>query len=374
MLDPIWTRTRQDRLRALMEREALDLLYLSDARDIYYATGQLLKTTDAAGDFPSLAAIAADGSSWLVSFTMDGEALVDQRFAYEPAYAATMNPDPLGRLSEVVAAVVAGGSAPDRVGFLRESLPWLLQDTIARVQRPGGWVSVDTQLATLQAIKDPDEVELMRGAIACSAAAYAAARAIIAPGVSELDVREAGHRAAVVQAGEIVFHNGDYRSGVPGGFARNRPIEAGELFIIDAWSCYRGYWSDLSRVFAVSEPTPLQTEVHDWIAGVLRGVQGEIRPGRDGTEIWAWLDARLREHPHLRAIGLRGHGGHSIGTRAHEQPDINRDRGGEILAGMVLCVEPSGYSTELNAGIRLENQFLVTNSGAELLSDIPLTL
>jgi Xaa-Pro aminopeptidase len=91
-------------------------------------------------------------------------------------------------------------------------------------------------------------------------------------------------------------------------------------------------------------------------------------------DIWAWLDARLREHPHLRDTGLRGHGGHSIGTRAHEQPDINKDRGGELLPGMVLCVEPSGYSSALNAGIRLENQFLVTDSGAELLSDIPLTL
>jgi Xaa-Pro aminopeptidase len=374
MLEPTWSRTRQDRLRALMEQEHLDLLYLSDSRDIAYATGQLLETPDAAADFPSLAALTADGSSWLVSYTMEGDALVDQRFSYEPALAATMNPDPMARLNAVVAAVVAGGSAPKRVGFQRESLPWLLQDTIARVQRPGAWFPIDTQLAAMQAVKDPDELALMKRAIDCSAAAYAAARAIIGPGVNELEVREAGHRAAVLEAGEIIFHNGDYRSGVPGGFARNRSIEAGELYIIDAWSCYRGYWSDLSRAFAVSEPTSLQTEIFDWIAGVLRGVQEEIRPGRDGTEIWRWLDARLREHPHLRETGLRGHGGHSIGTRPHEQPDINRDRGGELLAGMVICVEPSGYSPALNAGIRLENQFLVTASGAELLSDIPLRL
>jgi Xaa-Pro aminopeptidase len=374
MLDPNWTKTRQDRLRELMERENLDLLYLSDLRDISYATGQLLKTPDASADFPALSALAADGTSWLVSHTMEGDALVDQRFAYEPALAATMNPDPMARLNEVVGAVVAGGSAPKRVGFQRESLPWLLQDTISRVQRPGAWVPIDTQLAALQAVKDPDELVLMKRAIDCSAAAYAAAREVIAPGVTELEVREAGHRAAVLEAGEIIFHNGDYRSGLPGGFARNRPIEAGELYIIDAWSCYRGYWSDLSRAFAVSEPTPLQTEVFEWIADVLRGVQDEIRPGRDGTEIWTWLDARLREHPHLRDTGLRGHGGHAIGTRPHEQPDINKERGGELLPGMVLCVEPSGYSPELNAGIRLENQFLVTDSGAELLSDIPLTL
>lgn len=374
MLEPHWCHIRQNRLRDLMEREQLDLLYLSDPRDIYYATGLALNPPDAAADFPALFALAADGASWLASHRMDGEAVADHRFSYEAAHAATMNPDPMARLDEVVAAAVAGGHFPKRIGFQRESLAWLPRDTISRIQRPDTWIPIDMQLATMQAIKDPDELVLMRRAIDCSIAAYAAARAIIAPGVNELDVREAGHRAAVKEAGEIIFHNGDYRSGVPGGFARNRKIEGGELYIIDAWSRYQGYWSDLSRVFAVSEPTPLQIEIHNWIADVLRGVQNEIRPSRDGKEIWSWLDARLREHPHLRKLGLRGHGGHSIGTRAHEQPDINRDRGGEILAGMVLCVEPSGYSAELNAGIRLENQFLITESGAVVLSDIPLTL
>ncbi len=374
MLDPAWCQIRQNRLRDLMEREQLDVLYLSDQRDIMYATGLALNPTDAAADFPALFALHADGSSWLASHRMDGDAVVSQRFAYDSALASTMNPDPMKRLDAVVSAVVAGGQFPRRVGFQQESLPWLLRDTIDRIQRPGAWAPIDTGLAAIQAIKDPDELALMRRAIDCSAAAYAAVRAIIAPGVSELEVREAGHRAAMLEAGEIIFHNGDYCAGLPGGFARNRPLEAGELYIIDAWSRYRGYWSDLSRVFAVSEPTPLQREIYDWIAEVLRGVQSEIRPGRDGTEIWTWLDARLREHPHLRDLGLRGHGGHSIGTRAHEQPDINRDRGGEILPGMVLCVEPSGYSAELTAGIRLENQFLVTDTGTELLSDIPLTL
>ncbi|TXG83433.1 MAG: hypothetical protein E6R14_05985, partial [Thermomicrobiales bacterium] len=79
MLDSNWTQTRQDRLRALMERENLDLLYLSDQRDIYYATGQLPNPPDPPGSFPALVALVADGSSWLVGHPMEGDALVSER-------------------------------------------------------------------------------------------------------------------------------------------------------------------------------------------------------------------------------------------------------------------------------------------------------
>jgi Xaa-Pro dipeptidase len=40
----------------------------------------------------------------------------------------------------------------------------------------------------------------------------------------------------------------------------------------------------------------------------------------------------------------------------------------------VFTVEPGLYTPELRAGIRLENDYLVTDRGVELLSDFPLDL
>jgi Xaa-Pro aminopeptidase len=74
----------------------------------------------------------------------------------------------------------------------------------------------------------------------------------------------------------------------------------------------------------------------------------------------------------LRDTGLTHHGGHGIGLRAHEAPDINPDRGGILEAGNVVCVEPGGYTADLNAGVRLENTYLITESGCENLSEYPL--
>ena len=73
----------------------------------------------------------------------------------------------------------------------------------------------------------------------------------------------------------------------------------------------------------------------------------------------------IREHPPLADQGLVHHGGHASGLRAHEMPDINRDRGGKLEPGNVICVEPGGYFDEARQGVRLENMYLITADGCE---------
>ena len=58
----------------------------------------------------------------------------------------------------------------------------------AALARDIDWVDVSEQLVQARAVKDPDEVELMRASIAVCDAGQAAARANAAPGISELDL------------------------------------------------------------------------------------------------------------------------------------------------------------------------------------------
>ena len=368
MLTQEGCRGRLERFRAVLGERGIEAAVLSDPREIYYLTGLLLR------QFPALLYLETAGAAWLVCHTEEGEALVDGRATYESGTLYTMNPDPMRRLAAAVADRLSGARAPRRIGWQMEALPRLIGDTVAEAVHPGEWMAIDDEIAALEKRKDPDEVALLRKAIGCSLAAYAAARAAIAPGVNELSVLAAGYAAATMCGGEVVEHNGDYHAGELGGFAQDRAVPAGELYIIDAWTTYRGYWSDLCRTFAVGEPTPLQREVFDHVAGILAAAPSRIQPGARGTELWRWIDGRLREHPHLREIGMLTHAGHGIGLRAHEAPDLNRDREGILEVGDVVCVEPGAYSAALNGGVRLENTYLVTESGAELLSDYPVAL
>lgn len=218
-------------------------------------------------------------------------------------------------------------------------------------------------------------MECIRRSIAATLAGYSRAQEVIRPGISELEVMTECQAAAQRCSGAVHFYNGDFRSGELGGFARNRPIERGELYIIDAWSDVDGYWCDMSRTWSVGgEPTDLQQSVYDHLAALLRAVPEMARIGRSTREFWAELDARIREHPHLAKDGLIHHGGHGIGLRAHEAPDLNRDRGGTFEVGTVFTCEPGGYSDGLRRGVRIENLFLVTEAGTTVLSEYPLSL
>jgi hypothetical protein len=52
-------------------------------------------------------------------------------------------------------------------------------------------------------------------------------------------------------------------------------------------------------------------------------------------------------------------------------PDVNIERGGIFQVGNVVSIEPGSYIPEARAGVRLENMYLITESGPENLSQYP---
>jgi len=304
-------RSRQERLLELLAREGLDAALISDSRDVSYLTGFL---PSGPPSFPLLLYLEISGRSVLTAYTAEGDAAVDERVTYEPHLLFTMNPDLTRRLARATAEHLSGARTVRRIGWQAESLPRHVGDLLAETLHPDEWVQIDDGLAELQTRKDADELALLRESIACTLAAYDAVRQAIVPGANEIAVLEAGHRAANLRAEEPVFHSGDYRSGTQGGPARNREIQTGELYIVDAWTTYRGYWSDLCRTFAVGEPTPLQREVFAHMTGIVAELPSQLKPGVRGTDLWRWIDRRIREHTQLREAGLGHHAGHGVGA------------------------------------------------------------
>ena len=231
---------------------------------------------------------------------------------------------------------------------------------------------IEPELLRLRRRKDADELRLIRQAIAGTGRMYARAREIVRPGITELEVFNQLQAACVEAFGEMLTGSGnDYQCASPGGPPRNRAAEAGELYILDLGPAFRGYFADNCRTIAVTQPDETQREAWNQIMQVLAHVERTARPGKSARELFHEAEAILKRAP----VGVFNHHlGHGIGLYPHEAPHLNPRWDDVLEPGDVFSVEPGLYAPELRAGIRIENNYLVTGSGIELLSDFPMQL
>ena len=149
---------------------------------------------------------------------------------------------------------------------------------------------------------------------------------------------------------------------------RTRPVVEGEPTLFEIWVCADGYWCDHTKNLVVGELTPATASSR---RGSRPSTSDAIDFARPGASL-AELDRRVRDG--IAAIGFPGQPSHPIchgvGARAHEPPYAHQAGGGEIREGMVLAIEPGCY-IEGGGGLRVEDNFLITDDGAEKLSPFP---
>tara|TARA_B100001250_G_scaffold388583_1_gene386946 strand:+ start:162 stop:1298 length:1137 start_codon:yes stop_codon:yes gene_type:complete len=365
---------RQERLRKQLKEQKVDAIAIVHPLEIYYFTGMLLP--EQFPGQPALLWIDAHDDSFLVAHSDEQNPLVNNTYVYQSSIGGTVNSNLREQVSELVLDCLKDRhSGTARIGYQREFMPNIFSKQVEEgIGSVPEWVAMDYFLYQMQEVKDDDELRLIRKAIEVDLAAYTAAQSVIRPGVNELEVLGAAQQAAHLAAGEKVFHDGDYRSGEMGGFARDRKIEEGELYIIDAWAIYRGYWSDLCRTFSVGDPTDIQESIYEHVRSFHDQIGNYLQPGKDSCECAKAMDEHIRQHTALSEVGLGHHGGHTIGLRAHQMPDVNPTRGGTFRAGQVVSIEPGSYIPEARAGVRLENMYLITDDGPENLSVYPMDI
>jgi Xaa-Pro aminopeptidase len=323
--------------------------------------------------FSPVAALAADGHCTLVAPAkrMPAVAAADDVVPYEANWHSTLRNDQLVASAAVLMDRLASRPKARRLGVAPSPLWGKAWGEGAAAHEV---VDIEPTIYYLRRRKEADELALMRKAIAATGRMYERARAIVEPGVNELEVFNQLQAAAVEEFREpqSSLPGNDYACAARGGPPRDRRCQDGELYILDLGPAFRGYFADNCRTLAVNRrPTDAQQTAWEAIAAVFPVVESTVRPSLSCQAFFAQIQRQLDDY--LPGV-FNHHLGHGVGLYPHEAPHLNPRWDDQFEVGDVIAVEPGLYTPELRAGIRLENQYLVTEQGVELLTDFPLEL
>jgi Xaa-Pro aminopeptidase len=162
-------------------------------------------------------------------------------------------------------------------------------------------------------------------------------------------------------------------------------VAPGEIVMFDVFPRDResACFADMTRTYVVGgEPDDEAREYHRLCKEALDRCAEAIRPGLNGKELHRMVCEFFNEHGYPTQLhkqdgqvldsGFYHATGHGVGLEVHEKPNIGRT-GDEFVPGDVLAIEPGLYRPGFG-GVRLEDLVLVTEDGAEVLTDFPYDL
>jgi Xaa-Pro aminopeptidase len=235
---------------------------------------------------------------------------------------------------------------------------------------------ISYQLAEMRKVKSASEAELLQKAVDITGEAQREAALKIKPGAFEYEAQAALEAAFT--------RNGAERSGFPAivgaglnstilHYMENRArIEPGDLVVVDIGAEYSYYTADITRTYpSVGKFTDRQREVYKLVLDAQRACEKSFKPGQT---TWGQLQRTAADV--MRASTLRDgqgstleryfiHGlGHYLGMDVHDVGDNSKP----IPVGAAITIEPGIYITNEKLGVRIEDDYLVTETGLVKLS------
>lgn len=257
---------------------------------------------------------------------------------------------------------------------------WRISELLPELQ----WVSADHILDRQRAVKSPAEQAVIREAAARGVDVMSRMLAGVQPGRTEGEiVGDALARMAALGVMPYELHvvagpdaHQYTRARMPGWDAE-RPLQSGEMFHVDVFAAWQGYYFDFGRTAIVGgiTPTPEQARLMGAARDSVYAVIDAIRPGATGRELSAAGYAVLEQYGLAgasdmsqggRASALAGFG-HGLGVQ-WEGPWLDPSNDEPILPGMYLAVEKTVGIPGVG-GATFEENLLVTADGVELLTE-----
>ncbi|MFL6019943.1 MAG: M24 family metallopeptidase [Gaiellaceae bacterium] len=377
-----WPRddTKLERVRTLMADQDLEALVVRAPDNVLYLTNFWgMKGFDAAV-FPR------EGEPILITIEPSAEDAAETAWTSDvrlvPGY------DPTDARPPATRALETAREAAKDFGSVGLELSLGTQAADRMVGEPTtytkGWFDAfpDAQDATpllnqARQVKTGQEVERMRLANEIAAAAMEHVARELRPGMKESEAAAlwqgsvhgegTGWKAKVELAlgFSLVWSGPGIRTFTATG---HRPVQEHEPTLFEIWVCADGYWCDHTKNVCPGTLAQRYDELLDALLAVYQRALDHCRPGASLAELDRLIRAGIAD------AGFPGQPthpiAHGVGARAHEPPYAHQAGGGVIEKGMVLAIEPGAY-WDGGGGLRVEDNFLITDDGVEKLSSYP---
>jgi Xaa-Pro aminopeptidase len=363
-------RRRTLALQAEMARSGLDALLLTTPADVFYTTGFLTRFWE------------SPARPWFVVVPISGDPV-----AVIPAIGAelmgrcwitdirTWNaPDPVddgvSLLADTLMALVP---ASGRIGipmglethlrmpvadFLR------LQDRIAPRKIADGTATV----YRVREIKSEAEITKIRATCAVADAAFDRVPEFVRAGVPLSRVFRDFQVALLQEGADWVSYIAGGAG--PGGYgdvispADDRPLQTGDVLMLDTGAVREGYFCDFDRNFAIGRAADDVRRAHAALYAATETALACLRPGMLARDVHRILSEALVQEGAVPGGGRLGHG---LGLTLTEWPSFTSLDSTVLREGMVLTLEP-GVDIAPGRILVHEENIVLRADGPELLS------
>jgi methionyl aminopeptidase len=200
--------------------------------------------------------------------------------------------------------------------------------------------------------KSQSEIDKMRRSGRIVRQVLEAAKELVAPGVSTMDLERAAERKIRDLGAKSAFKgyydypcvlctsvNDEIVHGIP---SERRVLKAGDIVSLDCGVVLDGYYGDAAITVPVGEP--ISPELQKLIEVTRQSLLLGIKAARAGNTVGD-VGAAVQQHVEANGFSVvREFVGHGIGTRLHEDPQVPNfgtpGHGPRLRSGMVLAIEP----------------------------------
>lgn len=223
-----------------------------------------------------------------------------------------------------------------------------------------------------RAIKSSAEIDRMRQLVQWTDTAIKDAFAQTREGTTEIEIASWITRSGVGQGADGTSLL-NIRAGLPrypcaDSLPVDRPIEGGDVLLVDVGLSKQLYQTDVAYVAHVGRPQDEHLRYYDAVIKSHEAVLTALRPGAKISDVYEAGRRVLADFGRGSYIDMMGHG---IGMDMHEPPIITPYDESVIEPGMLFAIEPWLYDTDRLGLFCVEEIVRVTDDGIEILSSVP---